>query len=107
MATKVKGIDEQKLFKIGRLNIKRKAKEWFKKLDGAQANWHARKTTMFSKYGIVNKEEIKVKLDLESNKNQNEGFKFTMTGWKSFLEGVNWRIQNREKSLFLNFILKF
>ncbi len=89
MATKVRGIDEQKLFKIGRLNLRRKAKEWFKKLDGASANWHARKTTMLSKYGIVNKEEIKVKLDLESNKNQNERFKFTMTRWRSFLQGVN------------------
>ncbi len=38
MATKVRGFDEQKLFKIARLNIRRKAKEWFKKLDSAPEN---------------------------------------------------------------------
>ncbi len=31
IAAKVKGIDEQKLFKIGRLNLKGKSNEWFKK----------------------------------------------------------------------------
>jgi hypothetical protein len=42
---------------------------------------------MLSKYGIVDKEEVKVKLDLESNKDQNKWFKFTMTRWRSFLQG--------------------
>ncbi len=75
-------------------------------MDGVPANWHARKVAMLSKYGIVDKEKIKVKLDFESNKNQNKGFKLTMIGWRSFLQGVNWRMQNREIFLFLSFILK-
>jgi hypothetical protein len=75
-------------------------------MDGALANWHAKKATMLSKYGIIDKEEVEVKLDLESNKNQNKGFKLTMTGWRGFLQGVNWRMQNKEKKLFLGFILK-
>jgi hypothetical protein len=29
IATKVRGIDEQKLFKIGRLNLKGKSNGWF------------------------------------------------------------------------------
>jgi hypothetical protein len=29
---KMRGIDELKLFKIGKLNLKGKSKEWFKKL---------------------------------------------------------------------------
>lgn len=32
MATEVKGINEKKLFKIGRFNLKGKLKEWFKKM---------------------------------------------------------------------------
>jgi hypothetical protein len=32
MATEMKGIDEQKLFKIGKLNLRSKLKKWFKKL---------------------------------------------------------------------------
>jgi hypothetical protein len=75
-------------------------------MDGAPTNWHSRKTAMLSKYGIVYKEEVKVKLDLESNKNRNKGFELTMIGWRSFLQGVNWRMQNKEKKLFLGFVLK-
>jgi hypothetical protein len=32
ITTKVRGIDEQKLFKISRLNLKRKSNEWFKNI---------------------------------------------------------------------------
>lgn len=63
MATKVRRIDEQKLFKIDRLNLRNKSKEWFKKLVVALTNWQAMKVVMLLKYGIVDKEEIKVKLD--------------------------------------------
>jgi hypothetical protein len=39
MATKVRGNDEQKMFKIGKLNLRDKSKEWFKKLVVALTNW--------------------------------------------------------------------
>jgi hypothetical protein len=39
MAVEMKGIDELKLFKIGRLNLRNKSKEWFKKLAIAPTNW--------------------------------------------------------------------
>jgi len=32
MVAEVRGIDELKMFKIGRFNLKRNPKEWFKKL---------------------------------------------------------------------------
>jgi hypothetical protein len=32
IATKVRGIDEQKLFKIGKLNLKGKSNGWFKNM---------------------------------------------------------------------------
>jgi hypothetical protein len=32
MVVEVKGIDEQKLFKIGKLNLQGKLKDWYKKL---------------------------------------------------------------------------
>jgi hypothetical protein len=38
MATKVRGIDEQNLFKIGRLHLKGKSNEWFKKMDTTPPN---------------------------------------------------------------------
>jgi hypothetical protein len=39
MATKVRGIDELKLFKAGKLNLHCKSKEWFKKLMATPTNW--------------------------------------------------------------------
>jgi hypothetical protein len=42
------------------------------------------KATMFLKYGMVDKEDIKAKLD-QINKNQNKKLKPTMTWWKNYL----------------------
>ncbi len=39
----MKGIDELKLFKIGRLNLRDKYKEWFKKLATTPTNWQTMK----------------------------------------------------------------
>jgi hypothetical protein len=63
MSTKVCGIDELKLFKIGRFNLKGKSKDWVKKLTTTPMDWQAMKVAMTLKYDIVNKEEIKAKLD--------------------------------------------
>jgi hypothetical protein len=46
MAIEIRGIDEQKLFKIGRLNLKDKSKEWFKKLVVVLTNWQTIKVVM-------------------------------------------------------------
>jgi hypothetical protein len=53
-----------KLFKIGRLNLKGKFKEWFKELMAVPIDWQTMKATMLLKYGTIDKEEIKAKLDL-------------------------------------------
>jgi hypothetical protein len=53
-----------KLFKIGKLNVKGKSKEWFKILTTTPTNWQTMNGTMLLKYGIIDKEEIRSKLDL-------------------------------------------
>ncbi len=63
MAIEVRGIDEQKLFKIGRLNLKGKSKRWYKKLVDGLIDQPTMKVTMLLKYGIVDKEEVQAKLD--------------------------------------------
>jgi len=65
MVAEVKGIDELKIFKIGRFNLKGKAKELFKKLGVvALSDWQAMKVTMLLKYGTIDKEKVRTKLDL-------------------------------------------
>jgi hypothetical protein len=63
MAAEVRGIDEQELFKISKLNLKGKSKELYKKLAIAPINWPALKVVMFLKYGTIDKEEVWAKLD--------------------------------------------
>jgi hypothetical protein len=46
MAFEVHGCDEMKLFKIAKLNLQGKAKNWFKKLQLAPSDWNEMKTCM-------------------------------------------------------------
>jgi hypothetical protein len=63
MVAEVRGIDEQELFKIGKLNSRGKSKEFYKKLAIAPIDWLAMKVVMLLKYGIMDKEEVWAKLD--------------------------------------------
>jgi ATP-dependent exoDNAse (exonuclease V) beta subunit len=51
------------LLKIGKLNLRGKTKEWFKKFVTTLADWPTMKVAMLLKYGIVDKEEVRAKLD--------------------------------------------
>jgi hypothetical protein len=46
MASKVWGYDKVKLFKITKLNLHGKAKDWFKKLQPTLVDWNDMKTDM-------------------------------------------------------------
>jgi hypothetical protein len=63
MAIEVRGIDEQELFKIGKLNLKGKSKELYKKLTIAPIDWSTMKVVMLLKCGTMDKEEVWAKLD--------------------------------------------
>jgi len=63
MAAEVRDLNGNKLFKITKLNLRGHAKEWFKRLQPAPANWVELKTLIVQKYGDVNADDIKMKLD--------------------------------------------
>jgi hypothetical protein len=46
MAFEVQGYDEVKLFKIVKLNLRGKVKDWFKKLQHVLIVWNEMKTSM-------------------------------------------------------------
>lgn len=60
MVAKVRGIDELKLFKIDKFNLRGKSKEWFFVV---LMNYHAMKATMLLKYGTIDKEKVRANLD--------------------------------------------
>jgi hypothetical protein len=56
-------LNANKLFKIAKLNFRRRAKEWFKKLQPPPTNWTKFQALIAHKYGDVDVDDIRMKLD--------------------------------------------
>jgi hypothetical protein len=56
VVVEVRSIDDLKLYKIGKLNLRGKFKEWFKKLVATQTTWQDMKATILLKYFTIDKE---------------------------------------------------
>jgi hypothetical protein len=63
MAAEVRDLNGNKLFKIAKLNLRGRAKEWFKRLQPAPADWMELRTLIVQKYGDVDADDIRMKLD--------------------------------------------
>jgi hypothetical protein len=63
MAAEVRDLNADKLFKIAKLNLRGRAKEWFKKLQPGPTDWAELKTLIVQKYGHVDDDDIRMKLD--------------------------------------------
>jgi len=64
MAAKVRDLNTDKLFKIAKLNLRGRAREWFRKLQPAPADWLELITLILQKYGHVDTDDIRMKLDV-------------------------------------------
>ncbi len=62
MAAEVRDLTADKLFKIAKLNLRGRAKEWFRRLQPVPADWTER-TLMVQKYGNVDADDIRMKMD--------------------------------------------
>jgi len=63
MAVEVRDLNVDKLFKIIKLNLKRRAKKWFKKLNLAPTDSTKLRTWIVQKYGNIDADDIIIKLD--------------------------------------------
>jgi hypothetical protein len=63
MVAEVRDLNVEKLFKIAKLNLKRGAKKWFKKLNPTPTNWTELRTLIVQKHGNVDVDDIQIKLD--------------------------------------------
>jgi hypothetical protein len=64
MAAEVRDLNPDKLFKIAKLNLRGRAKEWFKRLQPAPADWAELRMLIMQKYGNVDADDIKMRLDV-------------------------------------------
>jgi predicted aspartyl protease len=63
MAAEVWDFTTDKMFKIAKLNLRGRAKEWFRKLQPAPADWAELRTLIVQKYGGINADDIRMKMD--------------------------------------------
>jgi hypothetical protein len=63
MAAEVRDLNADKLFKIAKLNLRSRAKEWFKRLQPVPADWNEMRTLIMQKYGNVDANDIRMKMD--------------------------------------------
>jgi hypothetical protein len=63
MAIEVRDFNDDNLFKITKLNLHDQTKEWFKTLNLPFAHWTMLRTIIIQKFGDVDGDEIRVKLD--------------------------------------------
>ncbi len=63
MAIEVRDLNANKLFKITKLNLRGWAKEWFKRLHPVPVNWNEMRTLIVQKYGNVDADDIRMKMD--------------------------------------------
>jgi hypothetical protein len=63
MAAEVRDLTPDKLFKIAKLNLRGCAKEWFRRLQPAPADWAELRTLMIQKYGNIDANDIRMNMD--------------------------------------------
>jgi hypothetical protein len=64
MAAEVRDLTPDKLFKIAKLNLRGRAKEWFQRLQPAPTDWIDLRTLMVQKYGNIDADDIRMKMDV-------------------------------------------
>jgi hypothetical protein len=63
MAVEVRDLNADKLFKITKLNLRGRAKEWLRRLQPALADWTELRNLIVQKYGNIDAYDIRMKLD--------------------------------------------
>jgi hypothetical protein len=67
MVVEIKDLNANKSFKIAKLNLRGRAKEWFKKLNLAPSDWIDLHTWIVQKYGNIDVDDICIKMDAIKN----------------------------------------
>jgi hypothetical protein len=94
MAAEVRDLNANKLFKIAKLNLRGRAKEWFKRLQLVPTDWAELRTLIVQKYGDVDADDIRMKLDAIKQEPKERVQKYYERLDKLFQKG---RIQDTEQ----------
>jgi len=99
MATKVRDLTADKLFKITKLNLRGRAKEWFRKLQPALADWAKLRTLIVQKYGRIDADDIRMKMDVVKQEPKEQVQKYFKRLDKLFRKGQIQDLEQRRQFL--------
>jgi hypothetical protein len=64
MVVEVQKLDEEKLFKIAKFNLRGKAWDWYHWIDLAPYDWATLQALLHQKYGVYDEDELRLKMDV-------------------------------------------
>jgi hypothetical protein len=99
MAVEVRDLTADKLFKIAKLNLRGRAKEWFRKLQPAPADWAELRTLIVQKYGGIDADDIRMKMDAVKQEPKERVQKYFERLDKLFRKGQIQDVEQRRRFL--------
>ncbi len=99
MAAEVRDLTPDKLFKIAKLNLHGRAKEWFRRLQPAPTDWAALRTLMVQKYGNIDADDIRIKMDAVKQEPRERVQKYFERLDKLFRKGQIQDVEQRRRFL--------
>jgi hypothetical protein len=99
MAAEVRDLTADKLFKIAKLNLRGRAKEWFRKLQLAPADWAELRTLIVQKYGRIDADDIRMKMDAVKQEPKEQVQKYFERLDKLFRKGQIQDVEQRRRFL--------
>jgi hypothetical protein len=99
MAAEVHDLNADKLFKIAKLNLRGQAKEWFKRLQLVRANWNEMRMLIVQKYGNVDADDIRMKMDAVKQEPKERVQKYFERLDKLFRKGQIQDVEQRRRFL--------
>ncbi|CAM6006889.1 unnamed protein product [Sphagnum balticum] len=99
MAAEVRDLTPDKLFKIAKLNLRGRAKEWFQRLQPAPADWAGLCALMIQKYGNIDADDIRMKLDAIKQEPRERVQKYFKRQDKLFRRGQIQDVEQRRRFL--------
>jgi len=64
MVVEARELNEEKLFKITKLNLKWKAQHWYHQLDPTPHDWVMLQALLHQKYGNYDEDKLRLKMDV-------------------------------------------
>jgi hypothetical protein len=99
MAAEVRDLAADKLFKIAKLNLRGRTRDWFRRLQPAPADWNKLRTLMVQKYGNMDVDDIRMKMDAIKQEPKKKVQKYFERLDKLFQKGQVQDVEQRRRFL--------